>query len=294
MIHRPLSRLLLFCTLLVSSFNLLGQIVENPISLDSSFIHDSCEDINQRLRIVGDSVLHHADEPVRMRYHRELEFALTLLLENHADPITCYTDSLPTLSVLESSDKRVILVTWVIPDAENQYRYGGVVRYRKGGVQRVMVLHDQHQLGQAMERQKIEPDQWYGALYYDLIQVGRGKKRHYIVLGWDQYTPFANQKVIDGITWDDAAETIYFAAPLVNGKGTSVNRLIFGYREDASVSVRYHYKEKRLVWDHLSAIDGAPGNMPEFMVPDFSYDGLKYKRGKWRFLNNIAPKNERE
>jgi hypothetical protein len=29
-------------------------------------------------------------------------------------------------------------------------------------------------------------------------------------------------------------------------------------------------------------------------VPDFSYDGLKYKRGRWRFLENIAPENERE
>jgi len=292
--RRPLSRLLLFCLLLFSAPRLLGQVDGNRNSIDTSFLLGTCEEVNNQLRLMADSVLHHPDERVRNWYHGELEFALSVLFEDRADPLPCYMDSLPTLSILESRDKRVILVTWVLPDAQNQYRYGGVMRYRKGGEQQVMVLRDQQQLAPAMERQNVQPDQWYGALYYDLVQIGRGKKRHYIVLGWDQYTPFANQKVIDGITRDPNTGSLYFSAPLVNSRGASVRRLIIGYREDASVSVRYHYKEKRLVWDHLSAIDGAPGNMPEFMVPDFSYDGLKYKRGKWRFTENIAPKNERE
>jgi len=251
-------------------------------------------DVKSNLQVIADSVLHHPDASVRWKFHEILLEQLEMLLWEDPDGLSSLADSLPTLSILSSKDHRIVLVSWVVPNEDNIYNYGGILRFEKGNNLHVQRLTGQSETQKALYSRMLHLNEWYGALYYDIIQKGRGKSKHYVILGWDQFTPTANRKIIDGIRWHEELEQPVLEAPLEDAKGNEVSRMIFGYREDASMSLRYHPKEKRLVWDHLTPIRGAPAGMADFMVPDFSYDGLKYKRGRWRFLENIAPENERE
>jgi len=49
-----------------------------------------------------------------------------------------------------------------------------------------------------------------------------------------------------------------------------------------------------IVFDQLEPLDGAEVGMYEFYVPNLSYDGLTFKNGKWRFVENIPAYNDRK
>ena len=57
--------------------------------------------------------------------------------------------------------------------------------------------------------------------------------------------------------------------------------------------LRWEKKKKMIVFDHLSPAAIRYNGIYEFYGPDFSVDGYKFKKGKWRYFNDIDVRNPR-
>ena len=56
--------------------------------------------------------------------------------------------------------------------------------------------------------------------------------------------------------------------------------------------LRYLSDKKWIVYDHLAAPNARSEGNFEVYGPDLSYDGLKYRRGKWILMEKIDLRNE--
>ena len=55
----------------------------------------------------------------------------------------------------------------------------------------------------------------------------------------------------------------------------------------------YDEDKEYIVFDHLEPLEGAQKGMYEFYVPSLSYDGLTFKNGKWRFVEDLPAMNDK-
>ena len=58
------------------------------------------------------------------------------------------------------------------------------------------------------------------------------------------------------------------------------------------MTIQYEEKAKRFVFDHLAPSKPIYQNQFEYYGPDFSYDALEYRKGKWVLVENVDVRNK--
>ena len=84
------------------------------------------------------------------------------------------------------------------------------------------------------------PEEWYGALYYEIIDSGRDDKL-YTLLGWDGKDASSNRKIIEVLSFSE--DWIPgFGAMIFSGfeKGNQ-SRILIDYSENTLFSMKYAY-----------------------------------------------------
>jgi len=201
-------------------------------------------------------------------------------------------DLLKNLSVLTSSDKKMRVYTWNVVNAEANQKYFGFVQYRNKAIFKLTTLIDDSENIQNPEMQLLNPNQWYGALYYEIIATSEKKNTYYTVLGWDGGDLFVNRKVIDIIVVSNNGTPKFGGSIQIKNK--KIRRMIFEYNNKATMTLRYEQNAKMLVFDHLSPSDPKYKGQTRFYGPDFSYDGLFFKDGQWNYSPDIDVRNPKE
>lgn len=203
-------------------------------------------------------------------------------------------DSLPFLGQLRSSDGRLLLVCWNLALEEGVLRYHCIafLREKKREAIRVTVFEHNDTDWQKIVRKTIAPADWYGALYYRIITHRYKKKTYYTLLGWDGHNAVTNRKVVDELTIDGNRMTL--GAPMFSQDKRPAYRLVYEYANDASMSLNWDDRMKMIVMDHLAPEDGRLKGQYQFYGPDFSYDGLKFEKGKWVLFEDLDARNKGE
>ncbi len=151
-------------------------------------------------------------------------------------------DSLSTISVLMSDDKKIRVFSWNLPKSNGTYQHFGVVQaYSKRNRSYVVnALEDHSDEIEDPENEILTAKEWYGAHYYDLIQTKdrKKKRKYYTLLGWDGNNPLTTKKVIDVITLYKSGKP-KFGAYLFRIKRKTYKRIIFEYSADVSVSLKF-------------------------------------------------------
>ena len=246
------------------------------------------------LRTYADSMSRGSSDAVRKAYCALFN---PLLLDILKSPISFNHsfDSLKTLSALKSSDGFVRVYTWFL-----QSRDSGTFEYF-GLVQRINPKTKSFGLQGLIEKKYptdfaeinlFDVDEWYGAVYYDIQERKIDKKTCYFLLGWHGKDRLSNRKVIDVLRFDpwDNAE---FGMPVFVGQPDvkTKHRVIFEFAANAIMLLRYDKKMKMLVFDHLSpSSPSLKGNFSQY-GPDFTYDGYRFKKGKWIYKKNLDLRN---
>jgi len=70
-----------------------------------------------------------------------------------------------------------------------------------------------------------------------------------------------------------------------------VDRMVFEYSSQVSMSVRYDPGLKLITCDHLEPLHPIYRNNFEFYGPDGSFDGLEFHNGAWYFQIDIDARN---
>jgi hypothetical protein len=201
-------------------------------------------------------------------------------------------EGLEKLSTLKSKDGILKIVTWNVEysNGRNVFHGGVVVRDPKKRVLKVTRLNDSRAALRSPEMMTLTAAKWYGAVYYDLVETRYKHKTFYTLLGYNANDAFSKIRVVDIISVS-GNNRVSFGAPIFVDDRQTRKRLILEYSIRANMMLRYNPKLKIIVMDHLAPSDPVFQNDRRYYGPDFTYDGLKFEKGRWILQKEIDVRN---
>ena len=225
-------------------------------------------------------------------------------------------DSLKTISVLTSPDKKVRLFTWYLIDDDGFYDHFGYIQAYNESKKRYMIypLIDKWKQLVMPESKRLDYLSWFGAVYYQIIKTETYQKTYYILLGWNGGNIFSQYKVIDVLSFNNRGYP-FFGAMIFRSYGKSKPaRIIFEYAKNSSLNLRYEkqgYTERSkkinrrtrryevdtlyapmIIFDRLIPMSETLPDIPQYRVGESSLnDGFIEKDGKWYFKQGVFGRN---
>ena len=202
-------------------------------------------------------------------------------------------DSLPTISRLTSPDKKFRIFNWLLRKDNNTYQYFAIVHNynKKSKKYEIIPLIDNSTNIRNPEQANLDAKNWYGGLIYDIIYVKKPGRKYYTLLLYDLNNNFSKKKIID-VMYFSGVNKIKFGLPIFKtSKNKSQKRVIFQYDAKTLISVKYHHKEKQIIFDHLVPIRDDLKGLYEYYVPDGTFNSYYYKQGKWWLEEDIDVRN---
>lgn len=202
-------------------------------------------------------------------------------------------DSLKTISVLTSPDRRFRIFTWHIMNQDGSYRYYGTVQMNNpSGKLQMFPLVDHTHTYKKPQDTITSNQNWYGSQYYKIIPVLYNVRTpYYILLGWKGNNVKSTKKVIEVLSFKDNKAT--FGMPVFEGdkERTGKKRIVYEYNRQVSFMMNYLPKEGTIVFDHLAPPDPKLQDKYELYGPDMTYDGYKLVNGRWKYVSDLKLKN---
>ena len=201
-------------------------------------------------------------------------------------------DSLPFLGQLRSDDGKLLMLCWNVVFLDESLRYYCIAFYKsdKKADVRSFVFQDDDADWEKITRKSVVISDWYGALYYKILTNRHKKRTYYTLLGWDGHDFLTNRKLVDVLTIEQNRATL--GAQIFVQDNRPAYRMVFEYANDASMALNWDDKEQMIVMDHLAPTDAKLKGQYQFYGPDFSYDGLKFAKGKWVLQLDLEANNK--
>lgn len=194
-------------------------------------------------------------------------------------------ESIENFPIITSKDKKLRIINWIVALDNNTYQYHGIVQFfnssNKYQVSRLIPLSGEMK---NVESIKLENNNWYGALYYQMEEIKRGNKKYYVLLGWNGNDERSNIKVIDVLS---VKKDLVFGAPIFRVDKKRLNRYIIEYKEDASASIKFKKKEDRIVLSNLIPLNDGMEGLYDYYVPDGSINAFELSNGSFKLKRDI-------
>lgn len=257
----------------------------------------SFKELEQKLKEKFEEYNRSRDDAERQELAHEINAGVSEILTKPAF-VGMEFEDLKIISMLKSKDGNLRIYTWVLPTLIGTYEFYGYVQpLKEDKLQKVRELVDVSESIEQPDRKFLDDHNWYGAVYYEMIEKKVDGKTMYTLLGWHPENAAINKKVIEVMYFDDAGR-LKFGAPIFQLPKHIQRRIIFEYSAQASMSLKYHkvrkflfFKQSMIVFDHLAPPDLALLNQFQYYGPDFSNDALKFKGGKWVYQSDIDARN---
>ncbi|MFO7790700.1 MAG: hypothetical protein R6V32_09020 [Bacteroidales bacterium] len=262
---------------LLLSFPLYAQ--ENPV-----FVDDHIMEINQHMKDASE----YTDDTASIEANNH---ATELLREifDEPDAYSYNYDSLEHITILESENGKLRIFTWNLLYDNLTHDFFGFIQYMNDDKEYdYYELKDKSIPDPEESGNYDEPEKWYGAIYYELIEKQHRNNTIYTLLGWKGQDALVQQKVIETLkfNWRDIPE---FGGRRFRVVREKMDRFIFRYSIKTQMILRWNEKNDIIVCDHLSPGNPKRKGKYEYYGPDFSYDAFEFKKGKWFYKSNIDP-----
>jgi len=247
-----------------------------------------------RLCVLGDSVLKGSSNETRLQSNEDFLQLLDSILNSPGGHLLSFYQ-VRALSVVESRDKRLKALTWMLSKNKgNNFSYFGYLLVKSNLKTPVAIkrLTNRNDLNRdELESIRLTDSSWVGCVYYDIVQASFKKKNCYLILGWAPQSPQVTRKLVEAIRLNE--DGTIAGQPIIRAGGKARSRLVFDYNSSATMSLRYEQKLKMVVMDHLSPSDPRPEakGMYSLYGPDMSYDGLRFNKGYWQLIRDIDVRN---
>ena len=270
-----IASLVLFCTLWLNSY----AIAPDKVVVDSLI----------RLLQRGEN------DSIRWNANQQFIAIVEKYLKSDSAVNTC-PDFAPNIACVQSPDNKWRLLTWLVPsyDGDHYGFYGFLQKLNdKSGSNQYWPLSDSTAFIKKPESEKLSCDRWFGATYYEVIAKKKKGKSYYSLLGWKGSSRQVTQKVIDVLSFD--GEKPRFGYPMFKKERVFRSRIIFSFNATASMSLRYESSKRMIVFDHLFVSSPGKGGPVDFSQsgPDGSYDGYKFRAGRWQWVADVKMKQKR-
>tara|TARA_B100001142_G_scaffold323360_1_gene373252 strand:+ start:615 stop:1499 length:885 start_codon:yes stop_codon:yes gene_type:complete len=202
-------------------------------------------------------------------------------------------DSLITISKIKSPDNTFRIFNWILRKDNNTYEYFAIVHYhnKRRKEYELITLTDNSANIRNPEQENLDAKNWYGGLIYDIIYIKKNGRKYYTLLSWDGNDRYSTKKIID-VMYFSGKNKIKFGLPIFKQSSKkSQKRVILQYDSKTSISVKYHEKEKQIVFNHLVPMRKDLEGLHEYYIPEGTYNCYNYKNGKWWLKQNIDIRN---
>jgi len=261
------------------------------------------------------SVISERNSVTRYQQNEKLLYILeeTLGLNNS---ISYPFDSIKTIAVLTSPDKKVRIFTWYLIDDKGVHEHYGFLQAYNETTKRYMVypLIDKWQKVDRPSAKTLKCDNWFGALYTKLIEVKGSTGTYYTLLGWNGGNIFSQYKIIEVLYFNDRGAPV-FGSPVFRDYGKNRPlRIVFEYSPKGYMSLNYEkqsymqrsaVKNKKtnqyvmtkittdmIVFSRLIPMHEGMQNIPQSMVGEASLiDAFIERDGKWFFKQDVVAGN---
>lgn len=212
---------------------------------------------------------------------------------NNADKLdTALFVQLKNVGKITAQDNSLRLYTWNIPLSDGKSLFYAIFKSYETG--KAFTLGKTRNI--SPKDGIFNENNWYGALYYELIpfKYGNEDKKAYLAFGWAPgSTVYTNCKMIEVIVIDD--NSIQFGAPVIYDEKyeRTFNRLTFEYYRQSLFSIEYDKRKKRVVFNHLAPLSNTSEGR-QVLIPDESFDAIVFKKGMWLMQEDTNVKNKRE
>lgn len=224
----------------------------------------------------------HAEDIVRRRLRA---------LFSYDDALALSTEGLPRLYSQTDEKHTVRIVTYMTTYNSLESRCNGIVlRRNKNGTIDMFELTDLTAEISSPERNKLNSEKWYGAVYYDMVETVYDKVPYYTLLGYKSNDGMVKTRVID-VMWFKGKKCM-FGAPIFEHEKATYCRRIFQYAAGVNMMMRYDSKLKAIVFDHLAPENSMFAREYRFYGPDWSYDSYFVGKDNWQFKDDIELRNQ--
>lgn len=199
-------------------------------------------------------------------------------------------DRLKSISIQYPADSTFRIFTWQLYVNKDEYRYYGAIQMNNPELKLFPMYDRSFEIEEDLNQAILKPNKWYGALYYNLMQVdNKDIGRYYLLFGYDGYEFFRKRKLIDVLTFPGGVPT--FGAPVfVHNEGylagRTLNRLMLEYSSETNVRLNYDEALGIIIHDHLQAMDGQYGE-GTVNISDGTYEGYKLEKGYWNYVEKV-------
>jgi hypothetical protein len=203
-------------------------------------------------------------------------------------------ERLRSVSMLVPPDSSFRMFTWQLFVNDSSYRYYGAIQRNRAALQLFPLIDRSEEMGALSPQAVMEPERWYGAMYYNLRQFDTKEGRKYLLMGYEAVDFFQRRKVVDVLQFDKNGKPSFGADvfdmpepenPAAKRKPKPL-RLMVEYVADAAARVNWDEQYEMVIMDHLVPIPSPHGNGVA-MVPDGSYDALQWHKGRWKYISKV-------
>ncbi len=207
-------------------------------------------------------------------------------------------DSLKIISMLTPTDKKFRIFTWMLEEIDTvgnslvtSYRYYGAIHMNNDEEFQLYGLVDKSTETSSPEAKELPPNEWFGALYYNLVQKRTPKgKTYYTLFGWDGNNERSTKKVADVLHFKKDGKPV-FGAPIFDivrdGKRFVGNRFIMEFKEGSNVGLNFHKDKNIIIYDFLKPEKKETEGEFSTYVPDGTYHGFQFKGDMWKYVPKI-------
>jgi len=199
-------------------------------------------------------------------------------------------EALENISILYPDDRDFRIFSWQLTFQNKTHRYFGALQMNtKDGTLRLIPFFDFSDTLQTPQTEILTPKNWYGCLYYKMVETRFFGRKYYTLFGWDGNDIFSTRKVMEILTFD-RNQLVFGASVILMGEGNHeevLTRFIIEYRDDANVTLNYNQDMDLVIYDHLSTPDTLLPDLKMLQLPDGSYEGFEWRWGKWRHIPKV-------
>ena len=308
---------------------LLIFIVQGLFSYSQSV--EALRDLEKSIKPYVDLVFDAPTDNERFNANEKLLDALSEVLsmpKSFAYPF----NELNRLSILKSSDNRFRIITWSVIDQEGFFENYGFIQSRN-------LNKDEYELYRLFDKSdeifnpelaKCDNENWYGAVYYELITRENEGRKYYTLLGYNGNNIYTKKKIIEPISFRGNNSKPEFGLSIFF-KEKDRKRFIYEYNPETSFVLKWdnqYYEnpnpktsfsvknifasnkpkpisneknqppdprtvalEEMIVFEVLEPLYEGMEGLYQFYVGSGVMNGFKFERGRWRLVENILPRN---
>ena len=228
---------------------------------------------------------------VEDRFSADSQFTRTLVRALQIKNSFYYPfDSLISIAKVVAPDSTFKIFTWQLAINGDVIRQHGAIQMNTpDGSLQLFPLIDKTDLIKNLEDTITSNHAWIGAIYYKIVEEQALGKTYYTLLGFDDNNMVSDRKIIDVLTFQNGQPVFggpYFSFKNSSTHSSSMDRYIMEYKKNSSPKLSYDAEMDLIIFEHLVSETGEPKKKYTY-IPDGDYEGLKWKDGKWVYIEKI-------